>query len=164
MKRFLIQKKVWLTAAAVVLAGGISLQGAMAYFTTYASAGGGAVLDLGHTTEIEENVNSWQKAITIRNTGDVNCYIRVKVLAGSLFGLDISGKDWSSKEDGYWYYSDPVAPDGKTKVLTAQIIIPEDYKEAFNVSVVQECTPVLYDDNGNPYADWNLAIDEGGTN
>ena len=40
MKRFSISKKVWLTAAAVALTAGISLPGAMAYFTTYASAGG----------------------------------------------------------------------------------------------------------------------------
>ena len=29
----------------------------------------------------------------------------------------------------------------------------------FNVIVVQECTPVLYDENGNPYADWNAVAD-----
>ena len=164
MKRFLIQKKVWLTAAAVVLAGGISLQGAMAYFTTYASAGGGVVLDLGHSTEIEENFENWTKDIKITNTGDVDCYVRVKVLAGSQFQLDINGIGWNSKDDGYWYYSNPVAPDGVTESLFAKITIPEDFMEDFNVAVVQECTPVLYDADGNPYADWSLAIDEGGTN
>ena len=61
MKRFSISKKVWLTAAAVALTAGISLPGAMAYFTTYASAGGGVVLDLGHSTEIEENFKNKKK-------------------------------------------------------------------------------------------------------
>lgn len=164
MKRFLIQKKVWLTAAAVVLAGGISLHGAMAYFTAYASAGGGAVLELGHSTEIEETFENWTKDIRITNTGDVDCYVRVKVLAGSRFSLGISGDGWSSGKDGYWYYSTPVAPDDATGSLLAEITIPEDFMEDFNVAVVQECTPVLYDEDGNAYADWNLSINEGGTN
>lgn len=164
MKRFLGGRKVWLTAAAAVLAGGISLQGAMAYFTTYASAGGGAVLELGHETEIEENFENWTKDIVITNTGDVDCYVRVKVLAGSQFTLDISGGGWSSGNDGYWYYADPVAPDAQTASLLAKITIPEDFAEDFNVAVVQECTPVLYDENDDPYADWNLAVDEGGMN
>lgn len=164
MKRFLSGKKVWLTAAAAVLAGGISLHGAMAYFTAYASAGGGAVLELGHTTEIEEDFKDWTKDIRITNTGDVDCYVRVKVLAGSQFTLNISGKGWSSGNDGYWYYSNPVAPEDKTASLLAQITIPKDFKEDFNVAVVQECTPVLHDENGNPYADWDLAVNEGGMN
>ena len=54
MKRFSISKKVWLTAAAVALTAGISLPGAMAYFTTYASASGGASLSLSNTVTIPE--------------------------------------------------------------------------------------------------------------
>ena len=34
-----------------------------------------------------------------------------------------------------------------------------DSEESFNVIVVQECTPVLYDEEGNPYADWNRVMD-----
>ena len=38
-----------------------------------------------------------------------------------------------------------------------------DREESFNVIVVQESTPVLYDEQGNPYADWNRVMDSGGT-
>lgn len=164
MKRFLSDKKVWLTAAAVVLAGGISLQGAMAYFTTYASAQGGVAVELGHTTEIEEKFENWTKDIKITNTGDVDCYVRVKVMAGSQFTLDIGGNGWTKEDDGYWYYKDSVAPDQSTGSLLAKIQIPEEFSEDFNVAVVQECTPVLYDEEGKAYADWNLAVNEGGMN
>lgn len=34
-----------------------------------------------------------------------------------------------------------------------------EYTDDFNVIVIQECTPVLYDENGNPYADWNVILD-----
>lgn len=33
-----------------------------------------------------------------------------------------------------------------------------DKPEEFNIVVIQECTPVLYDKDGNPYADWNHVI------
>ena len=33
---------------------------------------------------------------------------------------------------------------GTSEVLQAKINLPEDYKDSFNVIVVQECTPVQY--------------------
>ena len=122
------------------------------------------MLELGHTTEIEEDFSDWTKNIRVTNTGDVDCYVRVKVLAGSQFTLDISGDGWSAGEGGYWYYADPIAPDAQTGSLLAQITIPEEFMEDFNVAVAQECTPVQYDENGSPYADWDLTMDEGGAN
>ena len=37
--------------------------------------------------------------------------------------------------------------------------VPQEWKDSFNVVVVQECTPVLYTEDGTPYADWNKKID-----
>ena len=34
-----------------------------------------------------------------------------------------------------------------------------DSEDDFNVIVVQECTAVLYDENGKAYADWNRIAD-----
>ena len=61
--------------------------------------------------------------------------------------------------DGYWYYSDIVPVSGNTEELLAKIAVPEEYKESFNVVVVQECTPVFYEEDGTPYADWNRIAD-----
>lgn len=162
MKKFLKMKKVWLTVVAVGLAGGISLSSAMAYFTTSVSAEGGHALQLKNTTDIEEGFENWTKDIKVTNTGDVACFVRVKVIAGSQFGLEIGGNGWESRADGYWYYLTPVAPGEKTESLFAKIQIPEEFAEDFNVAVVQESTPVLYDEQGTPYADWELAVNKGG--
>ena len=36
--------------------------------------------------------------------------------------------------------------------------------EEFNVVVIQECTPILYDEDGNAYADWdNVVTDSSNT-
>lgn len=162
MKRVFEKKTVWLTAAAVLLVCCMSVGSAMAYFTTYASASGGQVISLGSETKIHETVSNWTKHITIENTGENECYIRVKVFAGSQFTLDYTDAtgSWEQRNnDGYWYYK-AIVPAGKTtEELLAHITVPDDQKSSFNVVVVQECTEVLYDASGNPYADWTKVID-----
>ncbi len=164
MKKTWKQKTVWLSAAALLLAGAVSLPKAMAYFTTYAAAGGGVEVRISNTrTEVEEKVEGLTKQIQLKNTSTQDEYVRVKVLCGSAFTLEFtneSGK-WSLNEDGYWYYSDILKPGDTTKPLLAGITVPEDQKDDFDVIVVEESTPVLYDENGDPYADWSLKSDKG---
>ena len=139
-------KVFWLTAAALVFLAGAAVPPAMAYFTTYVEAEGGYPITLGNETTIEEKVENMEKHIVLTNTG-------------SQITLTMSGSSWNQGEDGYWYYSDIVPVSGNTEELLAQIAIPEEYKESFNVVVVQECTPVLYEEDGTPYADWNRIAD-----
>ena len=155
--RFMKNKTFWLGAAAIVMAGSLTAQSAMAYFTTYVKAKGGYEITLGSETEIEEKVKDMTKEITISNTGKTDCYVRVKVFCGSQLDIKFSGavndkgEDyWTLGDDGYWYYSEILPTGGKSEVLNAKIEVPEDYKDTFNVVVVQECTPVTYDENGNP--------------
>lgn len=160
-KDFLKKGIPWLAAAALILAGGAGVQEAMAYFTTYVTAAGGHPVTLGYETEIEEDVEDMTKHIVIANTGESDCYVRVKVFGGSQFPLTISpGEGWSQGADGYWYYDEILPVGEKTSVLLAAIEeIPEDYEGTFNIIVVQECTPVLYDEDGSPYADWEKEAD-----
>lgn len=50
--KYIKNKTFWLGAAAIVLAGSVSVQSAMAYFTTYVKAKGGYEITLGSQTEI----------------------------------------------------------------------------------------------------------------
>ena len=73
---------------------------------------------------------------------------------------DASGK-WTPGEDGYYYYADIVEGGQTTEPLDVKIEnIPEDAKD-FNVIVIHESTPVQYDEDGKPYADWNIKLDSG---
>lgn len=161
MKRFMKNKTVWLTAAAVIMAGSMTIHGALAYFTANASAQGGHPISLGAKTEITEDFSDWTKHIVIANTGENDCYVRVKVFSGSQFEVEFSGEDgaWSQGDDEYWYYSSIVPAGGSTSELLATINVPEGFEEDFNVVVVQECTPVQFDQEGNAYADWTQKID-----
>lgn len=165
MKKMESYKKVWIaSAAALCMVGAMALPGALAYFTTYVSAGGSQVVHMGSQTEIHEDVTNMTKHVAITNTSQINdCYVRVKVFHGGQLKVSYTDKSdtgnlWSyAEEDGYWYYG-PILPAGKsTEILDVEIGgLPEDFdRDSFNVVVIQECTPVIYDEAGNPTADWS---------
>lgn len=166
MKRLVRTKTFWAAAAAVILTAGLSVQSTMAYFTTYVTAKGGYEITLGSRTEIEEDVDDMTKHITLSNTGETECYVRVKVFCGSQIDITYSGavdsegtQYWTLADDGYWYYKDILQPKESTEVLLAKIELPEEFTESFNVIVVQECTPVKYTADGTAYADWSVKAD-----
>ncbi len=165
MRKCLDKKTIGMAAAALALTAAISTGSAMAYFTTYATASGGAAISLGFATGVpEETVSNWTKHVIIKNTGDRESFIRVKALAGSAYQdaltySDASGK-WTLGEGGYYYYSDVVPAGGSA----TELLIGIDHLGAetdFNVIVVQESTPALYDKDGKPYADWSMVLDSG---
>lgn len=165
MKRWTEHKKlVGLSAAALLLTAAVGLKEASAYFTTYVSAGGSQIVHMGAQTEIEEDVTDMTKHISIRNASQINdCYVRVKVFYAGPFEVTFadrseSGNLWTySEADGYWYYGPILPAGGTTEILDVKIgDLPEDFdRDSFNVVVIQECTPVVYDEDGNPTADWD---------
>lgn len=152
-----------------------SADASLSYFTTYVSASGGRNVALGESTYLEEDVKpeggTLRKEVQVLNTGETDCYIRVKVFAGSQVNqtekqpaISVTGGGWGlNGEDGFWYYGEAVPAGGSTQVLTVEITPPteEDREflgiESFDVIVIQECTRVRYDENGNAYADWDAA-------
>lgn len=157
------KKSLCLAAAALTLTAGISAGTAMAYFTTYTEASGGVTLNMGFSETIpKEDFSNWTKHVSVENTGDYDCYVRVKALAGSKYqdGLQYSDSDgkWTPGEDGYYYYSDPIASGESTSVLDIRINSKES-DASFNVVVVQESTKVLYNENNETYADWTQIAD-----
>ena len=149
-------------AVCLILSAGIG--SATAYFTTYSTAEGGQLLDLGDSTKIEEQVSNWTKHLKISSDKESEpVFVRARAICGSQYALVYSGGDgWSDGGDGWWYYGPILYAEGSTTVLDVKIEnIPEDAKEgdSFNVVVYYQSTPVLYDENGTPYADWSLAFD-----
>ena len=152
-----------MSAAALCMAGALTIEHASAYFTTYVSAGGSQTVHLGSQTTIHEELSRMTKHVSIKNTSQISdCFVRVKVFAGK--DVDVvckdkseSGKLWTySRQDDYWYYS-PILPAGEsTEILDVEVSPQEELdRDSFNVVVIQECTPVIYDEAGNPSADWN---------
>lgn len=162
MRKKFNKKPIVLAAAAFVLTGTLAVGSTMAYFTTFATAEGSVTLNMGFTeTEVEDEVDSAGKHISIINTGDYDCFVRVKVFSTIELGYQ-AGDGWVQREDGYWYYDNVLPAGGSTSELLATFDYPkntdEDKTEEFNIIVVHECAPVIYDDMGNPSGDWNNVI------
>lgn len=165
MKKSFNKKNLCLTAAAAVLTASLSVGSAMAYFTTYATADGGVEVNLRPTTVTPgDEVSNWTKHVSVQNTGDIECYVRVRAFAGDKYQSGLvysyeSGK-WTPGADGFYYYSDIVQPGEDTEQIHINFKnVAGEEDTVFNIIVVQECTSVLYDEDGNPYADWNVIAD-----
>lgn len=157
-------------AAVVALATTVGVTGA--YFTTYAAAKGSVEISLNEKTTIDESFGSWTKHVTISNDAGADgssraVFVRAKAFSGATYPLTYSGDaNWAPGDDGYYYYYEPLNPGEKTTVLDVRISgVPESEKtnigDNFNVVVVYETTPVLYDESGKPYADWSVILDNG---
>lgn len=168
MMNKLSKKTICLAAAAMALTGTLAVGSAYAYFTTYSEAKGNVVFEMGKThTEPHEKVKEGKKIVSIENTGDYDCYIRIRAYAGNNYNLTYEdggfGK-WYDGKDGYWYYKDILTVGSTSK--TVNVILPQELlkdvtdEKDLNVIVIQECTPVQYDDNGEPNADWNATFED----
>jgi len=164
------KRTICLSLAAFALVMGLSVGTVMAYFTAVDTAAGGVDLDLKFTTTVpNEEVENSQKMLTLKNTGVEDCYVRLIALAGEQFqgGLEYiepagDGR-WTPGPGGYYYYSEILAPGESTTQLNVKFAFPEDPEEGeqddFNIIIIQESAPVLYDEEGKPYADWDVKAD-----
>lgn len=150
-------------AVAQVLTSAVGSAGA--YFTTYTGAAGGRTLSVGSQPDIEETFSSWTKTVTVSNSADSQpVYVRVRGFASghSLVYLDETGA-WTAGEDGFYYYNSIVNPGEAAAPIKVGIgDIPEE-EGSFNVAVVYESTPVQYQADGTPYADWEIQLEPLGT-
>lgn len=122
----------------------------------------GVKMNMGFTTTVpDEEIDEKGKHVSIKNEGDYDCFVRVKAFAPVALTYLAPDGGWQAGDDGYWYY-ESVLPAGETtkQKLNISYQFPSGDGKAseFNVVVIQECTPVLFDANGNAYADWNHAV------
>ena len=158
-------KVIAMSAAALAMMAALSIQSSMAYFTTYVSAGGGGEVSLRIHTVVHEDVSEMTKHITIENVEDNDCFVRVRAFYSGLVSIEYKnvggGDGWYDGGDGYWYYRPVLRAHSTSSQLDVKIIVPEEFdKDTFNVVVVQECTPVIYDDAGNPGAEWDTVYSD----
>lgn len=123
------------------------------------------------TTEVQEERDGTDKIISVRNTGEVDAMVRVKVFDPNISGVKLSfdaADGWTQavneNEEGWWYYTEPIAPGASTPDLKAVVKVDtEKVTHGFDVIVVQQCaTAKLFGTttkDGNPvlgkFADGN---------
>lgn len=122
----------------------------LAYFTDDASYSGGGALSLAWETELKEEVKENDKTVTIKNTGDTDVIVRVRIFGNEEY-LTIKNESgqWKDGGDGWWYYDGILKPDAVTEALVADVKASADLPEhEFNIIVIHESERVIYD-NGS---------------
>ena len=132
---------------------------ASAYFTTYAQARGGHVIELGDETTIEENFDGANKVVRITNDKDSKqaVWVRAMGITGAEYQqyLDYTqnGSDWTLDEDGFYVYKDPVLPGEHpaTDLTIGVSNVPVENGRSVDVVVVYESTPAIRNDIDGTY-------------
>ena len=149
-------KNKWKILATVVVAMILiaSVAPAKAYFTTYATAKGGHVIELGYRDRISEEVVDWVKHIDIVAEEDaVPQYIRVKVFYDDINPVTITaGSNWTEGEKdefGYtFYYFNQI-------VYAGQSTLNDFSNSAFDVTIN---LPKEEEDSSEDGTDFNVII------
>lgn len=152
-----------LLALALVCVVGVSIRGALSYFTSYAEAEGGMILDLQEESSKKE-VFDGIKHLTIKNTSKtLSVYVRAKAIITEKYAdsLTCTGEDWRDGGDGYYYYNKLLPAGAEATPLDVAFSSPEAPGEGdeFNVAIIYETIPAQYDNDGNPVENWNQKID-----
>ena len=150
----------------------VTIGGAMAYFTDYEDAYGGAVVQLGGETEIDEGSDARNKHIVITNTGETNMIVRAAVLGNDYekYMNITAGAGWvPSQEDGitFYYYSKALAPGEATTAIDAVLedkwTVGDAHPELndMEITVVHESAQAVYDETTQKLTapeGWNEAM------
>ena len=149
-------KKRFIALLAVMMLIITSIGVTAAYFSDIDEAEGVAMLNLKGETKIKEGDKDF-KQIVVTNTGKADLLVRVK-----LFGVDKNimnvtiPSGWAAG-DGGWYYFKTILPGDQSPQATTGAPIEVKLKEklpekelaalgdSFDVTVVHEATPVVYD-------------------
>lgn len=144
------KKPVALVAILVLLC--CAVAGTVAYLVTSTDPVTNTFTPASVTTQVEEEFNGTTKSnVRIKNTGNIDAYIRTAVIVnwadenGNVYGgaTPVAGEDytltlktgesenWFQGSDGYYYCKTSVAPDGSTPALintcTPVAKAPESY-------------------------------------
>ncbi|MBR4472910.1 MAG: hypothetical protein IKS55_04660 [Oscillospiraceae bacterium] len=163
-----------LAVLAVLLVLCSSIGSAIAYFTTFASARGGYVIQLGGKTEITERIVENRKIISIKNTpekpedaGKYPVFVRVKAFTDSDGVLDDSSNAlypgnsdalWERDGENCWRYRKALYAGEETEpaftidVSSNRRLKPEETM-ILDVVVVYESVPAVFTDDGSPDLD-----------
>lgn len=143
---------------ALVLCLSASIGFALAYFSDYEEAAGGATLHLGGRTELDEGDKTDAKHIVIKNTGDEAGLQTDMIVRVAIFGdeymqpLDFNGHadDWYKPEgDEFYYYKHILKPGESTPEITATVKTSWGEGETeppfdFEVTVLHEGAQAVY--------------------
>ncbi len=149
MKKRSLARRIALAGVACALCASVGVGSAFAYYTDTTNAQGSLPYSVDPKTTIDEgkDEDELSKHISIKNTTNVPCLVRVKLFyAEQNVSVTVTGDQWAQldPDDGWLYYAEPLmGMDAATTDLYAQVTVNEETANTtFDVTVVQECVPI----------------------
>lgn len=174
------RKTALLASVAVALVLGMGIAPAAAYFTDSSTTNGGLPISVEPSTDIHEWYKNGVKHVIISNDADADApvFVRARVYASDVLDVSTAGSGWTDDIGGWHYYGASedslvaLNPGDEASELTVSINFPKttnpdgslegyEFGDNYNVIVVYESTPVLYQEDGTAYADWSFTLDNG---
>ncbi|MBO5323630.1 MAG: hypothetical protein J6A88_05980 [Oscillospiraceae bacterium] len=143
--------KIWAIALSVILVLSLTVGGTLAYMMTRTDPVNNQFEDAYVTCRVNRDGDIFD----VTNTGNINAFIRATIVINWMDGngnvrgiaptgadvtLSVNETDWTVMDDGYLYYTRPVAPDQNTNdlitAITLNVAPPDGYR--LSVEVVAE--------------------------
>ena len=163
-----MNKKIFILAITIILIISLVIGSTFAaYSIGDANANGSLVLSLDILANISERDNNnikYVKITTLNDETNMPLYTRVKAITNDFTTIEfqnLTNTNWDYRSDGYVYFMNAIYPgDESTELEIKMNKLYETNLENntnFNVTVVFETYPVIYDEKANPlpYYEWN---------
>ena len=172
-------KKMWLIIASCVCVLAVSAGITAAYFISTTETLVNEFDPSKVTCEVVETFDgNVKKDVAIRNTGNVNAYIRASVLINwvdeqnsnkvlaqaptdSDYTIIWGGSYWVKGGDGFWYYQQPVAPGAVTNDLIDSVTVIAEAPEGYQLSVQIIATAIQAEPSEVVQDEWNVVNNNG---
>ncbi|MDD6187136.1 MAG: hypothetical protein PUB11_03640 [Oscillospiraceae bacterium] len=126
-------------------------RGTLAYFSSYRTTNGEAQMSLLPSAALSEELGE-SKVISVENTGNTTIVVKIKAFLPTVDGVTFQiGDDAVSGKIERQFVVEPGASTDKIKI---DVVKEADLAPKFEIPVVYEYAPALYDSQGN--IDWAL--------
>lgn len=126
-----------------------------AYFTSFCQTSGSVKTEMGI---VKLNIVNNNGSISIVNVGEYKAYFRVKVEKPE--GIDINkvnNENWYWQDD-YLYYKNILNIGETVQMPEISVNVEKFNGKKYKLIYYTEAVNVMYDKNGDEYADWSISV------
>ena len=177
MNQQLSKKALALITSAVILACA-TVGSVAAYLISRAGAVNNEFQPVRVTCSVEESmVANVQRNVSVKNTGDVDAYIRATLVAtwvndegkvhatSPVEGVDYvvirTNEGWKQHHDGYWYHLTPVAPGAKTGKWIDTASVLGNAPAGFHLKLQVVATAIQAEPDDAVHESWGISVRDG---
>lgn len=173
-------KKLLLIAIAVLIAVACTTGGTLAYLMAGTPSVDNTFRPVYVSCSVEEQFDGVTKTdVKIKNTGDINAYIRAtfvvmwvadngsvlgdKPVLGTDYTIDYGSANWLQGSDGFYYYNVPVSAGDTTAILLDKVILKGEAPEGYSLTVHVAATAIQAEPAAAVTEAWGVQLNSNGS-